>query len=129
MIGAAEERLTVFYDGSCPLCRREIRFYRQRTGAGRLAWVDVSRIDGRQVAEGLSRDMALARFHVRAADGRLLAGGDAFAALWSALPGFAPIGRIFRWGPLRWLLNRSYDAFLGIRPSLQTLAAGKRRTQ
>ncbi|MEM9683615.1 MAG: DUF393 domain-containing protein [Pseudomonadota bacterium] len=129
MTRTAEERLTVFYDGSCPLCRREIRFYRERTGAGQLAWVDVSRVEGRQVAEGLSRDMALARFHVRMADGRLLAGGDAFAALWSALPRFAPIGRMFRFRPLRWLLNRSYDAFLGIRPSLQALIAAKGRIQ
>ena len=110
MTGTADERLTVFYDGSCPLCRREIRFYRHRTGAGQLDWID------------LSRDAALARFHVKAADGRLLSGGDAFAELWSALPRFASVSRMFRPRPLRWLLNRSYDLFLRWRPSLQRLA-------
>ena len=24
--------LTVYYDGACPVCRREIGFYRKRTG-------------------------------------------------------------------------------------------------
>lgn len=122
MTGAADARLTVFYDGSCPLCRREIHFYRQRTGAGQLAWIDVSRASDRDVADGLSRDAALSRFHVKAADGRLLSGGDAFAELWSALPRFAPMSRLFRPRPLRWLLNRSYDLFLLGRPSLQRLA-------
>ncbi|MEC8852758.1 MAG: DCC1-like thiol-disulfide oxidoreductase family protein, partial [Pseudomonadota bacterium] len=34
--------LTIFYDGGCPLCAREIAFYRRRAGAGRLDWIDVA---------------------------------------------------------------------------------------
>ena len=29
-------KLTVFYDGSCPLCTREIAFYRHKDGADQI---------------------------------------------------------------------------------------------
>ena len=34
--------LTVFFDGSCPICSKEIIFYKMRAGADELSWVDVS---------------------------------------------------------------------------------------
>ena len=45
---------TIFYDGSCPLCRREIGFYQKQIGADQLTWQDVSRIRSGDVVEGLS---------------------------------------------------------------------------
>lgn len=38
-------RLSVFYDGDCPLCQREIAFYRRRSGAERIRWIDVASCD------------------------------------------------------------------------------------
>ena len=57
----AAAALTVFYDGACPLCRREIAFYRRRRGAARIRWLDISRAPEGEVAPGLSRCAALAR--------------------------------------------------------------------
>jgi ubiquinone biosynthesis monooxygenase Coq7 len=121
---SAEPVLTVYYDGACPLCRREIGFYRGCRGAEGVAWVDVAASAAAPAAD-LPRADALARFHVRDADGRLVAGGAAFAALWRALPGFRPLGRLFASPRLRPLLARAYDAFLGVRPYLQRLAAAR----
>ncbi|WP_205944546.1 thiol-disulfide oxidoreductase DCC family protein [Pelagibius litoralis] len=114
--------LTVFYDGACPLCEREIGFYRRRKGAAALHWVDVSEADDGEVAPGLFRDEAMARFHVRDEAGDIVSGGEAFARLWQALPGFRPVGRLFSLWPLTWLINGSYDYFLRFRPRLQRLA-------
>jgi ubiquinone biosynthesis monooxygenase Coq7 len=120
----AEPVLTVYYDGACPLCRREIGFYRGCRGAEAVAWVDVAG-SAAEPAPDLPRADALARFHVRDSDGRLVAGGAAFAALWRALPGFSPLGRLFGSFLLRPLLARAYDSFLVLRPRLQRFAAAR----
>lgn len=130
MAGNAEttagDRVTVFYDGACPLCAAEIDFYRRRRGADQLGWVDVSGCPAETVSEGLTRHAALRRFHVRDGDGRLLSGGAAFAALWRALPRFAWLGRLVERRPFAWLVDRAYDHFLVWRPWLQTLARRRR---
>lgn len=126
----ADERspaVTVFYDGACPLCTAEIGFYRRRRGADRLEWVDVSACPAENVTAGLTRDQALKRFHVQDANGRLISGGQAFAVLWTALPGYSWIGKLFRLKPLRWAIDHAYDGFLKWRPRLQALA--KRSTR
>ena len=124
---ARSPELTVFFDGSCPLCIREIGFYRRRRGADAIAWIDVSAEPAGEAgallaAPGLSRCDAMARFHVMDADGALVSGGEAFARLWAALPAFRPLGAIALTPPFRWLLNRAYDIFLTVRPALQSMA-------
>lgn len=119
---ARPRAVTVFYDGACPLCAAEIGFYRRRRGADRVGWVDVSACQAENVAAGLTRDQALARFHVQDADGRLISGGQAFAILWTALPGYSWLGELFRRKPLAWAIDRAYDGFLKWRPRLKALA-------
>ena len=120
----AAAALTVFYDGACPLCRREIAFYRRRRGAARIRWLDISRAPEGEVAPGLSRCAALARFHVLLPDGRRLSGGPAFAAVWRALPAFRPLGWAFGFRATGWLADRAYEGFLRLRPWLQRRLAG-----
>ena len=116
------DELTVFYDGACPLCRREGAFYRRRRGAEAVRWIDVSRCGEGEVAPGLSRQRALARFHVRDGAGRLISGGRAFARLWQALPALRFWGQLLSRPPLVWLLDPAYALFLKLRPRLQALA-------
>ena len=110
---------TVYFDGSCPLCAREIGFYRRCRGGDRIAWVDVSVLQEAEVLPGLSKSAALGRFHVKGADGHLLSGGRAFAHLWSVLPAFRALGVVLQIRPLSWLADRLYDLFLRVRPRLQ----------
>jgi predicted DCC family thiol-disulfide oxidoreductase YuxK len=113
--------LTVYFDGSCPLCRREIALYRRARGAERLAWVDVSA--GAELGTDLSCQAAMRRFHVRQARGDLLSGGAAFARLWRALPAWRLLGLCCSWPPVSWALELAYRIFLPLRPTLQRLAS------
>lgn len=118
------EKTKVLYDGACPLCRREIGFYRERRGADGIDWIDVSACGPGNVTATVSREDALRRFHVITPSGEIVQGGGAFAALWSALPGFRIVGRMARVPPLAWVLDRTYDLFLVLRPWLQRRMSG-----
>ncbi len=107
--------LTVYYDGGCPLCRREIASYQSLRGAERLSWEDVAKADER-VAPDLNRSDALARMHVRTADGQLVQGAHAFALMWQAFPKTRWLGRLAATRPALWVLEPAYRVFLKVRP-------------
>ncbi len=107
---------TVYFDGACPVCSREIAHYRTRAGAERLAFVDVSAAAGNDPAPDLSREAALARMHARLPDGTLVSGAAAFAALWSALPGWRWLGRVVALPGPRHVAEGAYRLFLAARP-------------
>ena len=115
------ERTTVYYDGACPLCRREIEFMRARDRDDRLAFEDVATEDGR-LPEGRTRDEALARFHVRSSDGTVRDGADAFVHMWRELPALRPLAAVARLPGATWVLERLYRQFLKVRPRLQAIA-------
>lgn len=107
--------LTVYYDGGCPLCSREIATYQSLPGAERLRWEDVAQAD-EQIAPDLVRSDALARMHVRTANGQLVQGAHAFALMWQALPKTRWLGRLAATRPALWVLEPAYRAFLKLRP-------------
>lgn len=113
-------RLTVYFDGSCPLCRREIALYRRLPQAQSLLWVDVS--EGQALGADLSCTAAMARFHVRDPQGCLYSGAAAFSHLWRAFPGWRWLGWCSAWPPMSWLFELAYRAFLPLRPRLQRIA-------
>lgn len=102
---------TVFYDGACPLCRREIAHYRRLRSADALSWIDIACDDAALRQHGLRRDTAMARFHVRDAQGRWHTGAWAFAELWSHLPGYRWLAASLRLLRLLPLLDQAYVRF------------------
>jgi predicted DCC family thiol-disulfide oxidoreductase YuxK len=114
-MGSTGESCTVYFDGACPLCRREIAHYRGHPGAESIRWIDVAAAEPGALGEGLDRDTALARLHVRGADGRLVSGAAAFAAIWRRLPAYAWLGRLASPRPVQWLLEGGYRGFLAMR--------------
>jgi predicted DCC family thiol-disulfide oxidoreductase YuxK len=87
---------TVFYNGGCPVCRREIEHYRDvaRAAGAEVAFADVGRDPGALAASGLDGEAPRRRLHVRDADGRLLVGVPAFAAIWRRLPRYRWLARL-----------------------------------
>lgn len=120
----SETDLSVYYDGGCPLCRAEIGHYRRCAGSERVRFVDVGRgAPAAALGEGLDREAALRRFHVRDAQGRLVSGAAAFARLWQTLPGWRWLGRLVALKvlgvrPLLPVAEAAYRLFLPLRPTL-----------
>ena len=121
MTPTAPRILTVFYDGACPLCRREIAFYQSLDGAETVRWVDVARAEA-MLPAGLTRAQVLARFHVAIDGSTVVSGARGFIALWQALPRFAWAARLLDIPPLPHLLEVAYRVSLIVRPWMQRLA-------
>ncbi len=109
-------RLTVWYDGNCPMCQREIAVMRRMDKRGAIDFIDVHEAGSQDCP--ISPEALLTRFHAME-DGKLLSGAAAFAAMWRAIPVLRPFGLIARFRPLLWLLDKLYVRFLKIRPRLQ----------
>ncbi len=107
---------TVYFDGACPLCRREIAHYRSREGSASIAWVDAASCSPAELGADLSRDAALGRLHVRQADGALVTGASAFAAIWDRLPAYGWLAGIASRRPLLKAMDVAYAGFLRLRP-------------
>lgn len=112
MTAKLQSPLTVYYDGGCPVCRREIGFYARRTG-GAVSYCDVA-VEACP-APDLDRGAALRRLHVRLPDGALVSGAAAFLALWRATPGFRLPGRLLSAPPVVAVLDVAYGGFLTLR--------------
>ncbi len=119
--GACPPGLTVLYDGSCPLCRREIGVYQGMKAAQALSFQDVSD-PALALPAGTQATTLMARFHVQHVDGRLESGARAFVSLWALLPGWRWLARLGRLPGMLNLMEWAYVAFLRIRPAMQALA-------
>lgn len=125
------EKLTVFFDGACPLCIREIGLLRRLDRQQRIAFEDVSPPDAAPSCP-IERRRLLARFHARLPSGEIVSGARAFTEAWSLTPWLGFLRPIGRFAPTRWLLEAIYRLFLLIRPALQALfraITGERRAR
>jgi predicted DCC family thiol-disulfide oxidoreductase YuxK len=116
-----DEKLTVYYDGACPLCTIEIDHYKRQAGSENLCFVDASSTG--ELGDDLSKDAALSRFHIRDENGRLVSGAAGFARIWAVLPRWQWAARLARLPGVTPLLELAYRAFLPLRPALARLAA------
>jgi predicted DCC family thiol-disulfide oxidoreductase YuxK len=108
------DRLTVYYNGACPICGAEIDHYQKLAAASDapLAWVDISREPSALVAHGIDGEGAKRRLYATGADGRLTGGVEAFAQLWERLPRYRWLGRLARLRLVRPLAEALYERIL-----------------
>lgn len=118
--------LLVWYDGECPLCRREMALMRRLDASGRIRFVDVAGPDA--VACPVDRRTLLRRFHARE-NGEIVSGAEAFAAMWRAIPLLRPLGLLARNRLALACLETGYRAFLLVRPALQRALGSRTRSR
>ena len=124
---AEPTRSTVYFDGSCPLCRAEIGYYRRKDHSGALCFVDVSEPDA-LVPDGLTQRRAMERFHVSAGNGQLLSGAAAFIAVWARLPRWRWAARAAALPGAITALEFGYRVFLPARPFIARLFGNTQKT-
>ena len=80
--------ITVYYDGKCGLCRREIEHYKKIQPPGVFEWVDLTENPDALQGHNISPADALMYLHVKDENERLHVGLPAFLVIWQGLGGF-----------------------------------------
>ena len=115
----SQPNVTIWFDGACPLCLREIGLMRRLDRRGAISFLDIG---DSATSCPIDPALLLARFHAREGDGPLLHGAAAFAAMWREIPPLRPLGLMAQNRVVLALLERTYTLFLKVRPLLQRLA-------
>lgn len=110
--------VTVWYDGECPLCVREMALMRRLDRHRAINFVEIQSA----VSCPADAETLMARFHAQERERDIVSGAAAFAAMWRAVPLLRPLGLLARVPPILWLLERGYRGFLKIRPWLKRRA-------
>ena len=65
--------LTIFYDGLCPLCKREVDFLQSKNQNGYLSFVDINSSDfSSDIKYGINYKQAMERIHALKSNGALI---------------------------------------------------------
>lgn len=94
----ATPELTLYFDGSCPLCLAEVAFLQSRNVQGQLAFVDVTHTGFEAATHQISCEAAMAQIHGRTADGQVLVG----------VPVFAKAYQLAKLPVMAWILSRRW---------------------
>ena len=111
--------LKVFFDGSCPLCSREIKFYRRLAGSKKCHWIDANTISAGKIPPQYTREDLLNRFHVEHPTEGFLSGALAFGMLWSEMFGRSWIYKFVKWPIVTFVAELAYRGFLPFRKILK----------
>ena len=77
--------LTVFYDGKCGLCSREINYYKSIAPVNSFYWFDIATDPKPLASLKISQSDALRRLHTLDEAGQLYVGVPAFISIWQRL--------------------------------------------
>lgn len=106
--------LKVYYDGLCPLCRRDRTRYERWAGeAGReVVWCDLNVHQETLLEKSIDPQAALLSLHVEEQDGRVQEGIDAYVLLMQRVPRLKPIALLIGLPGLKPLLRWWYDLWV-----------------
>ena len=103
--------ITVFYDGKCGLCSREIGHYMKISPPTTFIWRDIANEPRHLEQINVSQSDALRRLHVSDQKGTIHVGIDAFITIWRKLPRWRLLALICAIPGIRSILNFLYNKF------------------
>jgi len=102
--------LTIFFDGACPICDREIALMRRLDRHRRLLLCDFSRADYDPTSINISPAELGRIIHARWGDGTVITGVDVFRAMWEAV-GLGFLAKLTRLSLIEPLVVNAYAWF------------------
>lgn len=118
--------VTLFYDGHCPLCMKEINVLRRYNQHQNLKLVDIHSPEFDTLYPQIDKQAADERLHAIGHNGQILTGLDANVAVWQAV-GKHKWLRALRWPVIRWFADRGYRLFAKHRHTLAAWLTGQAR--
>ncbi len=103
-------RLTVFYDGQCPICVQEIALLAERDVRGEILCLAIDDHPRRLVEYGIDRQAALTQLHVLDEQGHVLVGMAACREMYR-VSGWGMLARVLSWPLIRPLTDALYPWF------------------
>ena len=105
------EKITLLYDGGCPLCSKEIQHYKRIDKSDLINWVDITS-DPKALSDlGLNLTETMRLIHAVTVDGNKLIGVYAFLAVWERLTGYRWLAFLIRATKTARLLDWVYFRF------------------
>lgn len=105
----------ILFDGSCPLCRREISHYQRLDKRNRIIWQDIHQAGSLLQHHNITTEQAMRSLHALDGRGKTRTGVAAFLLIWDHLPGYRWLSAIIRAVKLQSLLEKLYRRFAGWR--------------
>lgn len=105
-------KFEVFYDGDCPLCRREIEMIRRKDSGNSLLLTDISSLSFKPTTHSL--ETLMKEIHGKYDDGTYVTGVEVFREIYQRI-GFGVLVKPTRLPLVRNVLNLFYSLFAKIR--------------
>ena len=102
-------KLTIFFDGGCPLCKREVDFMNSRNQEGYLKFIDINSSDFSFEKYGITYKQAMMRIHALESDGSIIRDINVFQKAY----GFIGLGWIYYPTKLP-IINKFIDSIYAI---------------
>ena len=99
--------IKVFFNNSCNICRFEINHYKKVSDSS-LEWIDITNNDEALKLTSKSQKELLRRLHV-IDDGKVIGGAKAFIIIWSKIPKYRFLYKIFSIKPLFIIFDYIYE--------------------
>lgn len=100
----------VFFDGACPLCKREIEALRLLDRKKRIRFTDIAAPEFDASVVGIAWPDLMDRIHARLPDGTIIEGVEVFRRLYAAV-GLGKLVSLTRKEPIARLLDAAYVRF------------------
>jgi len=113
----SDAKTRIFVDGNCIVCDFEISHYK-KIAPELFEITDISNPQFAAPEHGLTHEAVQRHMHVRAPDGKIFVGVEAFAHIWSRIPKYQWAAKLIRWPGVNWLARAGYEVFARVRPWL-----------